>query len=145
MICVTFTPMSGHVVSLLEAAAADLARKPVGALGVVFPHVPVQGRLLTAGEAAHLALQWFLSCVDSAMDAQVAAGAEGTSAEFTDEVSLIAVQLLVLLQVLLVVKGFSTGRMRASEGLLLEVLVLHVVVEVLTAGKDLPAAFKLAG
>lgn len=137
--------MRGHVVPLLEAAAADLARKPVAPLGVVFTHVPVQRGLLTAGETTHLTLQWFLSRVDSAVDAQVAAGAEGTSTELTDVVSLIAVQLLVLFKVLLKVERFSTGGIGASEGLLLEVLVLHVVVEVLTAGKYLPAAVKLAG
>lgn len=54
VIWVTFTPMRGHVVPLLEAAAADLARKPVAPLGVVFTHVPVQRGLLTAGETTHL-------------------------------------------------------------------------------------------
>lgn len=55
MIWVTLTPMSGHVVPLLKAAATDLARKPVAALSVVFTHVPVQRSLLTAGEATYLA------------------------------------------------------------------------------------------
>lgn len=55
MIWVSFTPMSGHVVPLLEAPAADLTSKSIVVLGVVFTHVPVQRGLLTAGEATHLA------------------------------------------------------------------------------------------
>lgn len=52
---VTLAAVGGHVVPLLEAAAADLAGELVAALGVVLAHMPVQRGLLAAGEAAHLA------------------------------------------------------------------------------------------
>lgn len=47
-------------------------------------------------------------------------------------VSLTAVQLLVLFEVLLKVEGFSTRGIGAREGLPLEVLVLHVVLNGVT-------------
>lgn len=54
MLGVAFAPVSADVVPLLEAAATDVTGELVAALGVVLLHVPVQGRLLTAGETTHL-------------------------------------------------------------------------------------------
>lgn len=132
-----FAAVSCDAVWLLKALAADLTREAQGGccLCMLAP-VPVQGGLLAAGEPANLTLQGFLSSVDAPVDDQVAAGAERPGAEFTDVVPGVTMQLHMLLQVFLEVEGLSTGWLWAGEGLLVDVLVLLVVIQILPVGED---------
>ena len=50
--------MGRDVVFLLELLAAQIAGEPIGGVGVVLLHVPVEGGLLAAREAADLAPGW---------------------------------------------------------------------------------------
>lgn len=129
--------MSCNTVWLLKAFATELTREAQSSccLCMLAP-VPVQGGLLAAGEPADLTLQGFLSSVDAPVDDEVAAGAERPSAELTDVVPGITMQLHMLLQVFLKVEGLPTSRLRAGEGLLVDVLVLLVVIQILPVGED---------
>lgn len=136
--------MGCDVVLLLELFAAEIAGELIEGIGVVLLHVPVEGGFLTAGEAADLTLEGFLSRVDASVDDEVAAGPEGAGTELADVISFVAVQLLVFLEVFLEVEGFPTAGLRAGEGLLVDVLVFLMVIEILPVGEDLPAALEVA-
>lgn len=127
-----FAAMSCNTVWLLKALAAELTGESQGShcLCVLAP-VPIQGCLLAAGKPADLTLQGFLSSVDAPVDDQVAAGAERPGAELTNVVSGVTVQLHMLLQVFLKVEGLPTGWLWAGEGLLVDVLVFLVVIQIL--------------
>lgn len=128
IVWVTLATVSRNIVSLFKATAADLTRELVGALSIVFPHVPIQRGFLSTGEATHFTLQRLLSGVYPAVDDQVTAGSKRPSTELTDIVSLITVQLFMLLQMLLKVKGLSAGGMRAGEGLLMQMLIFDMMI-----------------
>lgn len=51
---VAFALVGGDVVAFLEPFPADVAGELVEGVGVVFPHVPVQGGFLATGEATDL-------------------------------------------------------------------------------------------
>lgn len=141
-----FAAVSCNAVWLLKALAADLTGEAQRGRGLhVLAPVPVQGGLLAAGEPADLALQGLLSSVNASVDEQVAAGAERPGAELTDVVPGVAVQFHMFLQVLLKVEGLPTGWLWAGEGLLVDVLVLLVVIQVLPVGEDPSAAWEVTG
>lgn len=71
-------------------------------------HVPVQGGLLAAGEAADFTLYWLLSCVDHPVHSQIMGALEGPSTILTDEVPLICVMFSVAQQLLLQAKQAPT-------------------------------------
>lgn len=79
------------------------------------------------------------------MDDQVAAGAERPGAELTNVVSGVTVQLHMLLQVFLKVEGLPTGWLWAGEGLLVDVLVFLVVIQILPVREDPSAAREVTG
>lgn len=139
----TFAAVSCDAIWLLKALATDLAGEAQGGrcLCMLAP-VPVQGGLLAAGEPADLTLQRFLSSVDAPVDDQVAAGAERPGAEFTDVVPGVTVQLHMLLQMFLEIEGLSTGWLWAGEGLLVDVLVLLMVIQILPVG-EYPSATRV--
>lgn len=128
IVWVTLATVSCNIVSLFKATATDLTGELVGALSIVFPHVPIQRGFLSTGKATHFTLQRFLSGVYPAVDDQVTAGSKRPSTELTDIVSLITMQLFMLLQMLLKVEGLSAGGMRAGEGLLMQMLIFDVMI-----------------
>lgn len=143
---VAFAAVSRDAVRLLKALATDLTGEAQGGhcLCVLSP-VPIQGGLLTTGEPADFALQGLLSSMDATVDDQIAAGAEGPCAELTDVVPGVTVQLHMFLQVFLKVEGLSTGWLWAGEGLLVDVLVLFMVIQVLAVGEDPATAREVTG
>lgn len=132
-----FAAVSCNAVWLLETLAAKLTgeEQSSGCLRMLAP-VPVQGSLLAAGEPTDLTLQGFLSSVDAPVDDKVAAGAERPGAELTDVVPGVTVQFNMLLQVFLKVEGLPTGWLWAGKGLLVDVLVFLVVIQILPVGED---------
>lgn len=79
------------------------------------------------------------------MDDQVAAGAERPGAKLTNVVSGVTVQLHMLLQVFLKVEGLPTGWLWAGEGLLVDVLVFLVVIQILPVREDPSTAREVTG
>lgn len=133
--------VSCHAVRLLKALATELTGEAQGSccLRVLAP-VPVQRGLLAAGEPTDFTLQGLLSSMDAPVDDQVAASSEGPGTELTDVISGVTVELHVLLQVFLKVEGLPAGWLRAGEGLLVNMLVLLVVIQILPVGEDPSAA-----
>lgn len=141
-----FAAVSSNAVWLLKTLSAHLTGEAqCGRCLHMLAPVPVQGGLLAAGEPADLALQGLLSSVNAPVDEQVAASAERPGTELTDVVPGVTVQLHMFLQVLLKVEGLPTGWLWAGEGLLMDVLVLLVVIQVLPVGEDPSTAWEVTG
>lgn len=54
IVWVAFATVSSDIVSLFKAASANFTGELVGALSIVFSHVPIQRGLLSTGKATHL-------------------------------------------------------------------------------------------